>query len=104
MKGLLFTYAMTYGGGAVSLLNPFYGFLIYVAFANLKPDALWSYSLPRGNYSKVIAIAFLAGWFMHGLGAWHFGRAKGSVLCLLFFWAWIVSRHSVSRSSRREPM
>jgi O-antigen ligase len=90
MKGLLFTYALTYGGAVVSLLNPFYGFLIYVAFANLKPDALWFYSVPQGNYSKVVAIAFLAGWLLHGGGSWAFGRARGMMTCLLFFWAWIT--------------
>jgi len=91
MKGLLFTYAMTYGGAAVSLLHPYYGFLIYVAFANLKPDALWFYSVPQGgNYSRIVAGAFLVGWLIHGFGSWNFGRAKSMVTCLLFFWGWLV--------------
>jgi probable O-glycosylation ligase (exosortase A-associated) len=90
MKGLLLTYALTYGGAVVSLLNPFYGFLIYVAFANLKPDALWFYSLPQGNYSRIVAIAFLIGWLLHGAGSWSFGRAAGVVGALLCFWAWIT--------------
>jgi hypothetical protein len=68
MKGLFFTYALTYGGAAVSLLNPYYGFLIYVAFANLKPEALWFWSVPQGNYSRVVAVAFLVGWLIHGGG------------------------------------
>ena len=28
MKGLLFTFALTYGGAVISLFNPFYGLLI----------------------------------------------------------------------------
>ena len=38
MKGLLFTYALTYGGAVVSLFNPFYGLLIYVCFAIMRPE------------------------------------------------------------------
>lgn len=91
MKGLLFTYAMTYGGAAVSILNPYYGFLIYVAFANLKPDLLWSFSVPQGgNYSRIVAVAFLIGWLLHGAGSWNFGRAASMVYSLLFFWGWIT--------------
>jgi putative inorganic carbon (hco3(-)) transporter len=91
MKGLIFTYAMTYGGAALSLLNPFYGFLIYVAFANLKPDSLWSFSVPQGgNYSRIVAFGFLLGWLLHGGGSWNFGKATSMVYSLLFFWGWIV--------------
>ncbi len=90
MKGLIFTYALTYGGAVVSLLNPFYGFLIYVAFANLKPDALWWYSIPQGNYSRIVAVAFLVGWLLHGAGSWSFGRGAGIVYSLLVFWGWIT--------------
>jgi putative inorganic carbon (hco3(-)) transporter len=90
VKGLLFTFALTYGGAVVSLINPFYGFLVYVTFANLKPDALWWYSIPQGNYSRIVAVAFLIGWLMHGAGSWNFGRAAGSVGAFLFFWVWIL--------------
>src|SRR5438046_2892015 len=82
---------MTFGGAAMSLFHPFYGFLIYVAFANLKPDALWGYSLGSGgNYSRIVAIAFLLGWQLHGGGSWKFGKASSIVYSLLFFWAWIL--------------
>ncbi len=40
MKGLLFTYALTYGGCLVTLFRPFYGLLIYVCFAIVKPDMI----------------------------------------------------------------
>jgi putative inorganic carbon (hco3(-)) transporter len=91
VKGLIFTFGMTYGGAAMSLVNPFYGFLIYVAFANLKPDIFWSFSVPQGgNYSRIVAVAFLIGWLLHGGGSWNFGRATSMVYSLLFFWGWIV--------------
>jgi len=41
MKGLIFTYCLTYGGALVSFLDPFTGLLVYICFAILKPDYLW---------------------------------------------------------------
>jgi hypothetical protein len=55
VKLLLFTYLLAYGGALVSLFNPFVGFLTYVCFAILKPDDLWWWSVPQGNYSRVEA-------------------------------------------------
>jgi probable O-glycosylation ligase (exosortase A-associated) len=90
MKGLIFTYAATFGGAIVSLVKPYYGFLIYVAFANLKPDSLWHWSVPQGNYSRIVAVAFLFGWLLHGGGNWRFGKANVTVLALLGFWGWAL--------------
>lgn len=91
MKGLVFTYILTYGGVAASLINPFIGLLVYVAFAILKPDSLWQYSLPQGGrFSLIVSLGLLAGWTLHGFGNWRFGRARGAVVCLLFFWVWLV--------------
>ena len=90
MKGLIFTYLLTYGGAVASLFNPFIGLLVYVAFAILRPDSLWSWSVPPGNYSRIVALALLAGWAVHGFGSWSFGRARGVVLAMLGFWAWMV--------------
>src|SRR6185436_14780606 len=100
MKGLLFVYGMTYGGAALSLFNPFWGFLIYVAFGNLKPDALWFWSLTPGNYSRIVAIGFLAGWLLHGMGSWKFGKAAGTVYCLLFYWAWMVMQACITPAQK----
>ena len=90
MKGLLFTYLLTYGGAVLSLFNPFYGLLVYICFANLKPEDLWFWSVPAGNFSRIVAIAFLLGWIIHGCGNWDFGRAKPVVYALLAFWAWCI--------------
>jgi probable O-glycosylation ligase (exosortase A-associated) len=83
MKGLILTYLLTYGGALASLFNPFVGLLVYVAFAILRPDYLWSYSLPQGNYSRIVAIGLLAGWILKGCGDWNFRRAGGIVWALL---------------------
>jgi probable O-glycosylation ligase (exosortase A-associated) len=88
MKGLVFTYLMTYGGGLLALFNPFYGLLVYVCFAIIKPDAMWEWSVPPGNYSRTVALALLAGWALHGFGRWRFGRARALVVVLLVYWGW----------------
>jgi putative inorganic carbon (HCO3(-)) transporter len=90
MKGLLFTYAMTYGGALVALFNPFYGLLVYVCFAIIRPDYMWYWSVPQGNYSRTVALALLAGWVTQGFGSWRFGRARGVVAALVCFWLWSV--------------
>jgi probable O-glycosylation ligase (exosortase A-associated) len=88
MKGLIFTYALTYGGALLGLFRPFWGLLIYICFDILKPDVLWSFSVPIGNYSRIVAIALLIGWGLHGFGTWSFGRAKLIVALLITFVAW----------------
>jgi probable O-glycosylation ligase (exosortase A-associated) len=88
MKGLIFTYALTYGGGAVSLFTPYVGLLIYVCFAIIRPEALWHWSVPDGNYSRIVAIGLLIGWVLNGLGNWTFGRAKPVVYSLLAYLLW----------------
>lgn len=88
MKGLLFTYVLTYGGAVAGLFNPFIGLLIYVAFAILRPDSLWSFSVPAGNYSRIVAIALLIGWAARGFGKWDLGRAKAVVVAFVGYWLW----------------
>ena len=90
MKGLLFTYALTYGGAVASLFRPFYGLLIYLCFAILRPEFLWSWSVSAGNYSRIVASALLLGWMLNGCGNWSFGRARTFIAILLLYWAWIV--------------
>lgn len=86
--GLFFTLLMTYGGAVIGLVRPYYGFLIYVCFSIIRPDALWHWSVPQGNYSKIIAIAFLLGWALNGFGNWNFGAARRPALSLLAFLGW----------------
>ena len=88
MKGLLFTYGLCCGGTVIALFNPFVGLLIYVAFSILKPDILWFWSVPAGNYSQLVAIALLIGWVLNGFSSWRFGWGRGVVFALLGFWLW----------------
>jgi probable O-glycosylation ligase (exosortase A-associated) len=90
MKPLLFTYLLTYGGALASLCYPFVGLLIYVCFAIIKPESIWPWAVPEGNYSRIVAIALLVGWVFRGFGTWQFGRAKPIVAALLGYWAWSV--------------
>src|SRR5262245_35448297 len=89
-KGLIFTYAMTALGAVGGLLSPFFGLLVYVCFAIIRPDHMWSWSVVQGNYSRVIAVAMLAGWAAHGFGRWRFGRAGAVVGCMLGYWFWTM--------------
>jgi len=91
MKGLLFTYALTYGGAALSLFRPFYGLLVYVCFAIIRPEALWHWSVPQGgNYSRIIAIALLVGWAINGFGNWRLGKGKPFVVCFGLYLGWAL--------------
>lgn len=88
MKGLIFTYLLTYGGAVAGLVWPYYGLLVYVCFAIIKPDALWHWSVPPGNYSRIVAMGLLVGWTLHGFSDWRIGRAFGIVLSLVLFMLW----------------
>ena len=90
MKGLIFTYALTYGGAVASLFDPFIGLLVYICFAIIKPESMWYWSVPEGNYSRIVAIALLVGWARKGFGQWRLGRAWGVVLAFAGFWLWSV--------------
>jgi probable O-glycosylation ligase (exosortase A-associated) len=90
MKGLLFTYLLTFGGALSAQFRPFVGLLIYIAFAVMRPQVLWEFSLPSFNYSRVVAIGLLLGWVIHGMGSWSFGRARGIVLAFLCFMIWLA--------------
>lgn len=90
MKGLLFTWLLCYGGTIASLFRPYYGLLIYVCFAIIRPESLWFWSVPKHNYSRIIAIGLLIGWGLNGFGSWLFGRAGAVVGFLLAFWVWMI--------------
>ncbi len=88
MKGLIFTYVLTYGGAVASLVRPFTGLLIYVCFSIVKPEGMWYWAVPAGSYSRIVAIALLVGWTLGGFGSWRFGRATAVVYCFVAFWTW----------------
>ena len=90
MKGLIFTYLLTYGGASVSLISPFHGLLAYVCFAIIKPDALWPWSVPAGNYSRIVALAMLFGWSYTTKATFKSGRGAAVFALLFFFWIWAI--------------
>src|SRR6266481_2235925 len=91
MKGLIFTYALAYGGAATSLFRPLIGLYIYVLFAIIKPESLWPWSVPQGGqFSRIIAIALLLGWVISGCGDWRLGSARPIVFAFVGFWCWAI--------------
>jgi probable O-glycosylation ligase (exosortase A-associated) len=88
MKGLIFTLLMTYCGAAVALFNPFIGLLVYVCFAIIRPDFMWPWAVPPGNYSRTIAIALMVGWVLKGFGKGSAGRGRAVVGILIAFLVW----------------
>ena len=102
MKGLLFTYLLTYGGALTALFRPYVGLLVYVAFAILRPETLWGHSVPAGGrYSLIVALALLAGWAAKRFGSWRFGRARGIVVALIGYWIWLYVSAAVAPNGPR---
>jgi probable O-glycosylation ligase (exosortase A-associated) len=88
MKGLIFVYAVTYGGSLVALIRPYIGLLIYVGFSICKPEYAWS-DIEPGNYlNRTVAIAFLIGWALQGFGGFQVGRAWPIVLAITGYFLW----------------
>lgn len=90
MKGLLFTYGLTFGGAAVAIVHPFYGLLAYLTFAVLRPELIWPWSVPPGNYSRIVGIALLVGWALRGFGNWNFRSAWPFALALFGYVGWFT--------------
>ena len=89
-------YLLTYGGAAVALFNPFYGLLVYIVMAILRPDSLWHWVAVPGNSSRIVAIAMLIGWVIHGFGDRRLGRGKSVALAFVGFWGWSVVSSSLA--------
>lgn len=62
--------------------------MIYFAFAIITPEAMWYWAVPRGNYSRTIAIALLIGWVLQRFGTWKFYGAAPIIYSLIGFWLW----------------
>ncbi|NQV23756.1 MAG: O-antigen ligase family protein [Rhodopirellula sp.] len=88
MKGLIFTYGMTAAGAICGLFWPFYGLLVYIAFAIMRPDALWPWSVPPARYSLAIAGCMLIGWVFTKQATFKLGRAIVPVLLISGFLVW----------------
>lgn len=98
MKGLLFTYLITFLGVSGSVFSPFYGLLAYVGLAILKPDALWAHSIQNGRFSLIVAMAMLASWALRGCGNWNLGKGRPVVLLFVGFWMWCAALACIADS------
>ncbi len=81
---------MTAVGALGGLFNPFIGLLIYIMFAIISPDHLWSWSLGGGNYSRIVALGMLAGWFVHRFGDWKLKRAWPVIGLFIAYWLLMI--------------
>lgn len=90
MKGLLFTYLITFLGVTGCVIRPYYGFLAYVALAMLRPEFLWAHAISGGRFSMVVAMAMIVSWGLHGFGNWNLGKARPVILLFAGFWVWSV--------------
>jgi probable O-glycosylation ligase (exosortase A-associated) len=87
---LFLTWALTCAGAVLGLLRPFHGLLVYISLSILRPSGFWPDAVPPSNYSRIVAIAVLAGWLLNSPGSWRFGRAKWIFVTLLTYWVWMV--------------
>ena len=74
MKGWLFNYGADLRGSGAVAVSALLGLLIYIRFSIIRPESLWHLVGPEGNYSRIVAIALLAGWAMNGFGNWKLGK------------------------------
>lgn len=102
MKGLILTYLLTYGGAAVAVFNPFYGLLVYIAFAVARPDWIWHWVSLPAHQSRIVATAMLVGWIGSGFGELRLGRAKAVTLAFVGYWLWcVISAGAVAENTER---
>ena len=98
--GQIFVYVLTYGGAAAALWRPYYGLVVYVLFAVIRPDFLWHWVALPANSSRIVALAMLIGWALHGFGSFNFGRAKWCSLCFVGFWCWALASALVAADNQ----
>ena len=88
MKGLIIVYALTAIGTVGAFRNPLIGLFVYVGFAVLRPQAIFSFAGDMDGISRLVGIATLISWALHGFGNWKFGKGRGVVVALLIFGLW----------------
>lgn len=101
MKGLVFTYLLTYGGSLAALFNPFVGLSVFICFGILRPRAVWPWAVPPGSYSLTVMIGLLIGWTLHGFGRWNLGRGGAPVASLVAFLFWSILSASQAADQAR---
>jgi probable O-glycosylation ligase (exosortase A-associated) len=90
-KAQILVYLLTGVGCVGGIFRPYYGLLVYIAFAILRPgppSGMWRWSVPMASYSWYVGVCMLIGWALHGFGRWRLGRGTAIVLVLLGYWLW----------------
>ena len=60
MKQFFLLFALTFAGGLLALVHPFWGLLLYYTFAVLRPQYLWDWALPmQVRWSLIAAVIVL---------------------------------------------
>jgi hypothetical protein len=90
MLGLIVSYLACAIAMTVGCIYPYIAFIVYVAFAILKPSEMWFWSLSNANLSAIAFIGMFIGWIFRLLGNWKLGAGTLPLLCLLGFWIWTV--------------
>jgi len=88
MIGLTLVLGLTVLGTAASLFRPYYGVLVYVFFAIIRPHDMFPGALPRLPYSQILVGAILAGFVFRGFGDWKLSKGKVAFFGLLAYLAW----------------
>jgi hypothetical protein len=78
MKGLIIVYALTVIGTVGAFRNPLIGLFVYVGFAVLRPQAIFSFAGDMDGISRIVGIATLISWALHGFGNWEKGAESSS--------------------------
>lgn len=88
MLGVILVYLSTAVGILGSLYNPVIGLFVYVGFAMLRPQFMWSFAGNLGGMSQYVGIAMLVGWALKGFGGFKMGPGRTAAGVLLGFAAW----------------
>lgn len=98
MFGLIFVYLLTAIGVVGSLGRPVIGLFVYVLFAMLRPQYMWSFAGNMAGMSQLVGVAMLVGWGLKGFGGFKLGAGRTIVTALLLFtgWAWVSARLGIN--------
>jgi O-antigen ligase len=88
MKGYIFTYLLVVIGAVGAFRHPRIGLYIYLMFAVLRPQAMWSFAGNMQNLSWILGVATLLGWVLRGTGSWNIGKGKWAAAALVLFTLW----------------
>jgi len=83
MKHLIFLFVCTAAAGFGSLVNPFWGVMLYYGLAVLRPQDLWDWSLPITlRWSLMAAIIIFVGVLFNGSRVLRDARSNSAILLM----------------------